>query len=125
MGAPVRENGTVVGSLVVYSFQDGHAFTPAQEQVLLTFADQVSAALSDAKAVATAQNAVRDPVTGLPNRVLFLDQLERALGRGDHVHVLFLDLDRFKLVNDTLGHAAGDDLLRQVGWRLRDRLATE
>jgi len=125
MAAPVRENGTVVGSLAIVSFRPGHAFTEAQEQTLLTFADQVSVALSDAKTLATAQHAVRDPVTGLPNRVLFLDRLERALARGTRVHVLFLDLDRFKLVNDTLGHSAGDELLRQIGRRLRACLRSD
>jgi diguanylate cyclase (GGDEF)-like protein len=122
MAAPVRENGTVVGSLAVMSFRPGHAFTDAQQQTLLTFADQVSVALSDAKTLATAQHAVRDPVTGLPNRVLFLERLDQALARAGRVHVLFLDLDRFKLVNDTLGHAAGDELLRLVGRRLQDCL---
>src|SRR3989440_248113 len=122
MAAPVRENGAVVGSLVTVSFRPGHRFTEIQEQTLLAFADQVSIALSDAKTLATAQHAIRDAVTGLPNRVLFVDRLEQALDRGVAAHVLFLDLDRFKLVNDTLGHAAGDELLRQVGRRLRECL---
>jgi diguanylate cyclase (GGDEF)-like protein len=122
MAAPVRENGTVVGSLVVFSFRRGHAFTDIQESTLLTFADQVSTALSDAKTLTTAQHAVRDAVTGLPNRVFFLDRLTRALELDVPAHVLFLDLDRFKVVNDTYGHDAGDDLLRQVGRRLRECL---
>jgi len=125
MGAPVRENGAVVGSLVTLSFQPGHHFTDVQEQTLLAFADQVSIALSDAKTLATAQHAIRDAVTGLPNRVLFLDRLEQALARGIPAHVLFLDLDRFKLVNDTRGHCAGDELLRQVGRRLRECLRND
>jgi diguanylate cyclase (GGDEF)-like protein len=124
MAAPVRENGVIVGSLVTFSFRPGQVFTPLQEQTLLTFADQVSVALSDAKTLATAQHARRDPVTGLPNRVYFLERLEQALTRGVRAHVLFLDLDRFKLVNDTLGHSAGDELLRQVGTRLRDVIQT-
>src|SRR6266536_818907 len=122
MAAPVRENGVIVGSLVTFSFRAGQSFSDLQEQTLLTFADQVSVALSDAKTLATAQHARRDTVTGLPNRVLFLERLEQALTRGVRAHVLFLDLDRFKLVNDTLGHSAGDELLRQVGNRLRERL---
>src|SRR2546423_2136782 len=120
MAAPVRENGAVVGSLVTVVFRPGYHFTDVQEQTLLAFADQVSIALSDARTLATAQHAIRDVLTGLPNRVLFLDRLEQALDRGVRAHVLFLDLDRFKLVNDTRGHITGDELLRQVGRRLRD-----
>ncbi|HEX2806930.1 MAG TPA: EAL domain-containing protein, partial [Kineosporiaceae bacterium] len=67
--------------------------------------------------------ALHDPITGLANRVLFGDHLDAALARhvrsGRRLGVLFLDLDRFKVTNDSLGHAAGDLLLRQVAGRLR------
>jgi diguanylate cyclase (GGDEF)-like protein len=56
----------------------------------------------------------RDQLTGLASRKALNDHLNRAIGRGQQVCVLYVDLDDFKLVNDTLGHAAGDDLLRHV-----------
>ncbi|MCC6791476.1 MAG: EAL domain-containing protein, partial [Thermomicrobiales bacterium] len=62
--------------------------------------------------------ATRDALTGLPNRASFLRQVEQALGRRHSVALLFLDLDGFKLVNDTLGHDAGDRLLIDVARRL-------
>ena len=66
--------------------------------------------------------ALHDALTGLPNRALFLDRLERSLMRGGRrpvpVAVLFLDVDTFKLINDSLGHEAGDSLLVQLARRL-------
>ena len=69
-------------------------------------------------------HAFHDQLTGLPNRRLFKDHLELALvqaaRRQDRVAVMFIDLDRFKLVNDTYGHLEGDELLRQCAQRIRD-----
>src|SRR5206468_3839467 len=71
--------------------------------------------------------AFHDPLTGLANRALFTDRVEHALvvhGPADEdVAVVFLDLDDFKAVNDSLGHLAGDGLLRAVGERLRNALS--
>jgi diguanylate cyclase (GGDEF)-like protein/PAS domain S-box-containing protein len=77
-------------------------------------------------AEALSQLALHDPLTGLPNRSLFMDRLGQALRRLDRrdrvLAVLFVDLDRFKVINDRFGHATGDETLLAVGCRLREVL---
>jgi diguanylate cyclase (GGDEF)-like protein len=95
--------------------------------------DHCSAIVRDASELkevqrALIQEATHDALTGLPNRALLLDRLEHAVSRaartGAELAVLYIDLDRVKIVNDSLGHNAGDRLLIQVSQRLREGLRT-
>ncbi|MEP7379287.1 MAG: EAL domain-containing protein [Chloroflexota bacterium] len=120
--APVRGKDGVVGALNLYRVH--RQFDDEDLELVKLFANHVAIALENA-----AMNeqlisaALTDPLTGLPNRRVFLDRVAHALARREQTHarvaVLFLDLDRYKLVNDGLGHAAGDAVLRAVGERLR------
>ncbi|PKO86432.1 MAG: two-component system response regulator [Betaproteobacteria bacterium HGW-Betaproteobacteria-12] len=114
---------------------DGNAF-PVWQSVSVVRDDSGQlthyvTAFSDVTAIYEAQErlhhlAHHDPLTGLPNRLLFDDRLqiaiEQAMRNEQRCLLLFLDLDGFKVINDTLGHAAGDDLLRVIGARLRSVL---
>jgi diguanylate cyclase (GGDEF)-like protein/PAS domain S-box-containing protein len=97
----------------------------------IPFLQAAANVLADAIERHSADQALRhrvlhDALTGLPNRLSFIDalnaSLKRALVSGSPVGILFLDLDHFKLINDSLGHHAGDALLRAVAPRLRDHL---
>ncbi|MBO1750992.1 EAL domain-containing protein [Actinotalea sp. BY-33] len=88
--------------------------------------DQTATALQNARLLSrVSHQALHDALTGVPNRVLFSRSLDESLRRaepGQGTAVLFCDLDNFKHVNDQHGHAAGDELLRQVAARLRGEL---
>ncbi len=126
MAAPVHENSTVVGSLVVGSYRANRVYTAGDQQVLRAFAEHVSLAVTDARTQEAMFQAYHDSLTGLASRGLFMDRLEHALacanGQPGQIAALFIDLDRFKLVNDSRGHAVGDLLLIGVADRLRSCL---
>jgi diguanylate cyclase (GGDEF)-like protein len=123
LAAPVREHSEVVGSLVVATHRPGRTYSTAEREMLVAFAEHASLALTDARTVEDAiHQAFHDSLTGLPNRLLLIDRLGHALARAARMDtraaVLFIDLDTFKNVNDSLGHAAGDVLLREAAKRL-------
>jgi diguanylate cyclase (GGDEF)-like protein/PAS domain S-box-containing protein len=96
-------------------------FTPNEDYVAALFSDITTRKQNEER---TEYYAYHDPLTGLPNRRLFEDRLAVALSQAQRneewVAVLFLDLDNFKPINDTYGHEAGDQLLRQVAQRMRN-----
>ncbi len=130
---PLRRHGIVVGGLLLCATETGF-FDTALVDLLLEMAANISFAL-DAMDRETQRRqaeerlaflAQYDVLTGLPNRSLFRDRLLHALARakrsGALVGLMFFDLDRFKQINDTLGHATGDTVLQAVAARLREHL---
>ena len=120
--APLLVQDRCLGSLRI-GFAGDVKFAAREMQVLTTFANHVSAAVDNTRLFeAVRAKSLHDPLTGLANRTVLLDRLEQAQARsqrsGSCVAVLFLDLDRFKLINDSLGHDAGDELLVAVAQRL-------
>jgi diguanylate cyclase (GGDEF)-like protein/excisionase family DNA binding protein len=121
--APIRNTDGVVGALNLYRV--GRDFDAEDLELVQLFTNHVAIALDNATIHdQLVDAALTDPLTGLPNRRLFAERIDHALARreraGSHVAVLFLDVDSFKMVNDGLGHAAGDAVLRGVAHRLRE-----
>ncbi len=126
---PLRHNAGQLGALDLYRDTPGPLSRGDMESAQ-TLADVTVAYLANAQARSELQDAseqfhsssLHDPLTGLPNRLLLLERLEHALLRSlrsrDPVAILFVDLDRFKLVNDSHGHLIGDELLVAVADRM-------
>ena len=135
--APVEVAGERLGYLHLDSFSDPTAFDDGAIELASLLAGTVGMALQrlrlerDLKHERTklAHMASHDPLTDLPNRVMLADRLEQALARGRRrgtlTALMFLDLDGFKAVNDRFGHLTGDEVLREVGRRLRAAVREE
>jgi len=120
IAVPVHENGQAIGSLVVGSFSTRRSFDKPVQDLIKAFAEHVSLAITDARTREAMTQAFHDSLTGLASRALFLTRMEESLAAGGRgAAVVFVDLDRFKVVNDSLGHDAGDLLLTGVADRLR------
>jgi diguanylate cyclase (GGDEF)-like protein len=121
-------DGALLGVLTVGNrLNDVGTFSADDLTLFETFGAHTSVAVQTMRLDNTlTYQAFHDPLTNLANRLLFTDRLEHALSRRHEkrgmIAVLFVDLDDFKMVNDTFGHAAGDDLLRSVAERLRSVL---
>jgi diguanylate cyclase (GGDEF)-like protein/PAS domain S-box-containing protein len=123
LGVPLESAGGTIGALVVLSSAGEVRFTEQDRDLLQFVAVQVVAAVERKRMHSRLEYmAQHDQLTGLPNRTLFLDRLQTALARArrgrTRLAVLYLDLDKFKQVNDTLGHTVGDQLLQEVARRL-------
>ena len=119
----VGSKDQLLGMLSVYKRPDAELRQP-NSQLIGICANLAGIAIESCQAAERIRHlAHHDDLTGLPNRLLFNYQLPKALARaqrdGTSVGVLFLDLDRFKIINDTLGHDAGDMVLRQIAGHLR------
>jgi diguanylate cyclase (GGDEF)-like protein len=126
---PLRDGDGQLGALDLYSDTPG-ALDAKTMEIAQTLADVAAAYLVNARtraelvrsAASATEATLHDPLTGLPNRLLFMDRLRHAIGQCDRaatvVTVLYVDLDDFKATNDAFGHQAGDALLCAVADRL-------
>ena len=124
LGVPLKlTNGKTIGMIGIQSYKKDIFFTEEDLKILLFVSDQIAMAIKrKIDDIKIHKQAHYDQLTGLTNKALFHDRLEHAIDnakRHDEVlAVLFIDLDNFKYVNDSMGHSAGDKLIKLISKRL-------
>ena len=134
LAVPISHLGRVYGRIYLCDKEGGEAFCKNDEDLAFSFAHSLSLVLDNAREMEEVKRARQsldymahfDALTGLPNRTLLKDRAQQAISHaqrnGGMVGILFLDLDNFKVVNDTIGHTLGDVLLKTVAHRISDCL---
>lgn len=127
--APVMIDDKVAA--LIFAHKDNPAAKPffqTDMQLVLAIGNQVALSIQRQRVQAELlHNSLHDTLTGLPNRVMFLDRLRQAIARYKRNHealfaVLFFDIDNFKIINDSLGHGFGDQLLLEMADRLKNNI---
>ncbi|VVN22671.1 hypothetical protein PS662_04448 [Pseudomonas fluorescens] len=124
LGVPLNSQNGTIGALIVKSVVGGERYTEQDKEMLQFVCAQVATAIERKQLHARLQRMAQyDQLTQLPNRALLRDRLQASLAlareSAGHMALLYVDLDRFKEVNDTHGHAVGDMLLQAVANRLK------
>tara|TARA_B110000014_G_C20124472_1_gene597843 strand:+ start:3540 stop:5021 length:1482 start_codon:yes stop_codon:yes gene_type:complete len=125
IAAPLIISNEIIGAISIKSFKKDVTYNEEQLEILNFISDQIAMAIDKVKSVEEMHYlAYYDKMTDLPNRTLFNDRSKTAFKNASRNNekyvVLFLDLDEFKIVNDTMGHNAGDELLKIVSSRIVD-----
>jgi diguanylate cyclase (GGDEF)-like protein len=132
LAVPISNHDRVYGRIYLCDKFDNIAFSDEDEELVLSFANSISLILDNAGKMNKLEQeqsylihtACHDPLTRLPNRVLLGDRIGQALGHANRsqtqVAILFCDLDDFKVINDTVGHQAGDHVLKIMGERFEN-----
>ena len=124
LGVPLTNNSNeTIGALVIQSYHKKIRFAEEDQKILTFVSDQIAMAITrKLDSLEIKRKAYYDQLTGLTNRVLFNDRLNQAINNAkrsnEAVAVMFIDLDNFKYVNDSMGHSAGDRLLKIIAKKL-------
>ena len=124
LGVPLKSHKGTIGALVLKSYPGGVCYNVQDQELLQFVSTQIATVIERQQMQARLQHMAQyDQLTDLPNRGLLYDRLKAALATARHeqgqLALLFIDLDKFKQVNDTLGHGMGDLLLQETAVRLK------